>query len=254
MMDRGPLSDSAGCSTVSLDHGRLGLRKTRSSAPAAASTAPGAPSRPEVVLDRIPELLGRLRGGCGTWCGRDSTAGQSSGSCPAGRDPPGASSVERRLRDATRAFALGNPPTVPGRGARVPRPHPRRVVSGSSRRKKAARPREEWCRFGVVRSGPAAIRKPDQVRVLDSASDFARVTCHGGADETAEGKIGGRAKSDQACADEGPGSAGQDSEAEEEDREDAEGGGRDQDSPVPKTAGQSNRTGSQARGAGTTRR
>src|SRR5437899_432193 len=62
------------------------------------------------------------------------------------------------------------------------------------------------------------IREPDQVRVLDSASDFARVTCHGGADET-EGKIGGLAKSDQACADEGPGSAGQDSEAEEEDHD-----------------------------------
>jgi len=98
------------------------------------------------------------------------------------------------------------------------------------------------------------VRKPVQVRVLDSASDFARVNCHGGADETAEGKIGGLAKSDQACADEGPGSAGQDSEAEEEDHDEAESGGRDQDSPVPKAAGEGYSIGTQARGAGTTRR
>src|SRR5207244_2544365 len=97
------------------------------------------------------------------------------------------------------------------------------------------------------------IREPDQVRVLDSASDFARVTCHGGADET-EGKIGGLAKSDQACADEGPGSAGQDSEAEEEDHDETESGGRDQDSPVPKAAGEGYSIGTQARGAGAPRR
>ena len=110
------------------------------------------------------------------------------------------------------------------------------------------------CRFGIVGSGLRLIRKPDQVSVLDSASDFARVTCHGGADETAEGKIGGLAKSDQACADEGPGSAGQDSEAEEEDHDETESGGRDQDSPVPKAAGEGYSTGTQARGAGATRR
>ena len=93
------------------------------------------------------------------------------------------------------------------------------------------------CRLGIVGSGLRLIRKPDHVRVLDSASDFARVTCHGGADETAEGKIGGPAK-DQAGADEGLGSAGQDTEAEEEDHDEAESGGRDQDSPVPKAAGE----------------
>jgi hypothetical protein len=99
--------------------------------------------------------------------------------------------------------------------------------------------------------GRRLIRKPDPVRVLDSASDFARVNPDGGADETAEGKIGGLAKG-QACAGEGPGSAGQDTEAEEEDREETENGGRDQDSPVPKAAGEGYHTGTQARGAGTT--
>ncbi len=102
-------------------------------------------------------------------------------------------------------------------------------------------------------SGLWLIRNPDQVRGFDSASDFARVSPDGGADETAEGKIGGLAK-DQACADEGPGGAGQDTEAAEEDREEAESGGRDQDSPVPKAAGEGYRTRTQAKGAGTTRR
>jgi hypothetical protein len=83
--------------------------------------------------------------------------------------------------------------------------------------------------------------------------DFARVTPDGGADETAEGKIGGLAK-DQACAGEGPGSAGQDAEGEEEDREEKESGDRDQDSPVAKAAGEGYRTRTQARGAGPARR
>ena len=99
--------------------------------------------------------------------------------------------------------------------------------------------------------GLRLIRNPDQVRGFDSASDFARVNLDGGADETAEGKIGGLAK-DQACAGEGPGSAGQDTDAEEEDREEAESGCRDQDAPVAKAAGEGYSNGTQARGAGTT--
>ncbi len=108
----------------------------------------------------------------------------------------------------------------------------------------------QWSRRG---RGLRLIRKPDPIRALDSASDFARVNPDGGADETAEGKIGGLAKV-QACAGEGPGSAGQDAEGEKEDREEAESGGRDEDSPVPKAAGEGYRTRTQARGAGTTRR
>jgi hypothetical protein len=105
--------------------------------------------------------------------------------------------------------------------------------------------------FGLIGSG---IEKPHAFyAVLDSLCDFARVSHHGYAEETAEGKIGWLAQSDQAWPIEGPGSAGQDTE-EEEDREEGEDGGPDSDSPIHKAAGEGYRTGIQVRGAGITRR